>query len=130
MRSIDGYFKSTPFRRKRVLLVDDEREIGWILGKIICECGHKFIFAVTLQEGMQRVKEDKRIDVAIIDLRLGENSGLALIKRVKQLNDKICLIMLTAFEAGDVENKARQAGANYFLSKPLQVERLLGILNH
>lgn len=126
---MESCVKYRPFKRKKVLLVDDEKDMGWILGKIVRDAGHYFAFACTWQEALSRLQRGKNIDVVIVDVRLGAVSGLALLQKAKRQNAAVCLVMLTAVEAADVESKARRLGADYFFHKPVKVERLLEILN-
>ena len=129
MTRLDYYFKYRPFQSKKILLVDDEEDIGWILRKIVQDAGHRLICASTLKEGIRKFKNSRSLDIAIIDLRLGHESGLTFIKKAKTVNDKVKLIMISAFGTSDVENKARRLGVHHFLHKPLKVERLLDIIN-
>ena len=129
MARLKEYFKYRPFKSKRILLVDDEEDLGWILHKIVHDAGHRLIFAPSLKEGMQKFRNSRSLDVAIIDLRIGNESGLAFIKKAKRINENVKLIMISAFGTLDVENRARRLGVHHFLHKPLKSERLLDIIN-
>lgn len=115
--------------RRRVLLVDNEKDLGWILRKVFREAGHSLIFASTFKEGLQKFKRAKRLDVAIVDLMLGEESGLAFVREAKTINDKIPLIMISALLEPDIKYQARRLGVSHFLDKPLQPERLLNAIS-
>ena len=129
MARLKDYFQYRPFKSKRILLIDDEEDLGWILRKIVHDAGHRLIFASTLKEGMQKFRNSKTLDMAIIDLRIGNESGLTFIRKAKTINGKVRLIMISAFGTPDVEHKARRLGAHHFLHKPLRPERLLDIIN-
>lgn len=129
MTGLQEYFKYRPFKSKRILLIDDEEDLGWILRKIMHDAGHRMTFASTFEEGIQKFKNSRNLDVAIIDLRLADKSGLTFVKKAKTVNNKVKLIMISAFGAPDVEHKARRLGVHHFLHKPLKPERLLDIIN-
>lgn len=129
MTRLQEYFKYHPFKSKRILLIDDEEDLGWILRKIIHDAGHRLIFASTLKEGMQKFRNSRSLDMVIVDLRIGDESGLTFIKRAKTINENVSLVMISAFGTSDIESKARRLGVHHFLHKPLRAERLLDIIN-
>jgi len=126
------YFEYGAFKAKNVLLVDDEEDLGWILKKIIREAGHRLIYASTLKEGIGKFKKSKNLDIAIVDLRLENESGLMFIKKVKMMktHKKIKFVMISAFGNSKMRDKARQLGVKHFLDKPLKAEKLLSIISH
>jgi DNA-binding NtrC family response regulator len=128
---IERYFKYRPYKSRKILLVDNEEDMGWILQKIIRDAGHRLIFASTFKEGIQKIKRLKTLEMAIIDLRLEEeDNGLTFIREAKTINPKVIFVMISAFEDVDIKNKARELGARHFMDKPINVVRLLDIINH
>ncbi len=126
---MERYFGYPPATPKRVLLVDDEKDLGLIMKEIFKEAGHKFIFATTAKEGMDKFKRSNNLDIAIVDLRLGKDSGLTFIGKAKVLNDRVKFIMISAFGTSETISRARRLGVHHFLHKPLKQERLLDIIN-
>lgn len=130
MRQLNRCLQCPPYKSKRVLLVDDERDLGWTMKEIMDEAGHKLTYASSFKEGMEKFKRLRNLDIAIIDLRLGNKSGLRFIKELRTINDKVTLIMISAFGSPDIKNKASRLGVSRFLDKPLRPERLLEIIEH
>jgi len=128
--TLRNYFKYRAFKAKNVLLVDDEEDLGWILRKIVRDAGHRLIFASTLKEGIEKFKKSKNLDIAIIDLRLENESGLIFVKKAKMINDKVEFVMISAFGTPNIKDKARRLGVRHFLDKPLKPEKLLNIISH
>ncbi len=126
---LKDYFKYRPYKPRKILLVDDEEDLGWILKKIMRDAGHKLLLASTFSEGIQKFKKLKNLDMAIIDLRLDNNDGIKFIKKATEINNKVKLIMISAFGTPETKEQARQLGVRYFLDKPLKTERLLEIIN-
>lgn len=122
-------FKYRAFKSKKILLIDDEEDLGWILKKIIRDAGHRLSYASTLKGGIQKFKNSKNLNIAIVDLRLNNENGLIFVKKAQTINNKVKLIMISAFGTPNVKNKARRLGVKYFLDKPLKPERLLNIIN-
>ena len=129
MRRLERYFKNSPYKSKKVLLVDDEEDLGWIMKEIFEEAGHSLILATSAREGMEKFKKSKRLDVAIIDLILGKESGLTFAREAKAINEKVTLIMISASGDPEIKDEARRLGVSRFLDKPLRPERLLDIIN-
>jgi len=126
---LEKHFKYRPYKARKVLLVDDEEDLGWILNKIIRDAGHRLIYASTLTEGIRKLKNSKKLDMAIIDLRLGNDSGLTFIKKAKTINCKVKLTVISAFGTDEIKNKARRLGVRHFLDKPVKPEKLLDIID-
>lgn len=127
--SLRDYFKYRAFKTKSVLLVDDEKDLGWILKKIIRDAGHRLICASSLKEGMEKFKKSKNLDIVIVDLRLENESGLTFIKKANMSNKKAHFIMISAFGTPKTRDKARRLGVKHFLDKPLKPEKLLSIID-
>lgn len=127
--NLSDHFKYRPFKPKKVLLVDDERDLGWIIEKIIREAGHTFIFASTFEEGIEKFRKSRNLDIAIVDLRIENGNGLTFIRNTKTIRPKIKFVMISAYGTPEVKEKARQLGVHHFLDKPLRLERLLDIIN-
>ena len=129
MTKLEDYFRFHPIKSKKVLLVDDEAEIIWILRKIIRDAGHKPICATSGKEGLEKFKRSRNLDIAIIDLMLDDENGLTFIRKAKAVNDKVKFVIISAFGTSDTESKARRLGVRHFFHKPLRVERLLETIN-
>ena len=130
MIMLKDHFKYRPFKSKKVLLVDDEKDLGWIMKKVVRDAGHMLICATTVKEGMEKFKRLKNLNITIVDLKLEDEDGLAFIKKAKEVaNKKVDFIMISAFGTPDIERKARHLGVHHFLHKPLKVDRLLDIIS-
>jgi len=126
---LEDHFKIKPYKRKKILLVDDEVELGWILKKVITEAGHRLTCVTTAGGGIKKIKGARDLDVAIVDLRLDNECGLLFIKKARDMNKRIKFVMISAFGDARTRAKARRLGVSYFLDKPIKIERLLDIIN-
>jgi len=130
MNRIEDQVKYRLPKSKEVLLVDDEKDLGWIMQGIIQEAGHRFTFASSVKEGIEKFKRTKRLDVVIVDLHLKNESGLVFVRKARAINRRVKLIMLSAFGTAEAKNKARRLGVEQFLDKPITPDRLLDIINY
>jgi DNA-binding NarL/FixJ family response regulator len=69
-----------------------------------------------------------RPDVAILDISLKEGSGIAVLARVKRLLPALKGIMLTNYASAQHANASAEAGADYFLDKSSEFEKIVEIL--
>ena len=91
--------------------------------------------ADALRKISQRHELGKDYDVAIIDWKMPEMDGLDLIRRIRQIEgEALPILLVSAYDWSDIEESARKAGANGFISKPLfrstlyeKITELLGI---
>ena len=130
MNRLNHHFKNRLHKSKTILLVDDEKDLGWSLRKIVQDSGHRFIFAPTLKVGLQKFMRSKGLDMAIVDLMLRNESGLKFIERAKKISKRVEFVMISAFGDSELKSEARQLGVQHFLDKPFKVEKLLEIINH
>lgn len=126
---LENHFENRRNKPKSILLVDDELDLGYILQEFFQEAGHRFIFASSIKEGMEKIKKFKSLDLAIVDLKIGNDSGLTFIRKAKAVKDKVRFIMMSAFGDSGRKTEARRLGVSHFLDKPFKVDRLLDILN-
>ena len=107
----------------KLLVVDDEPEI--------CDFLKSFFedrdFEVhTAQNGEAALKEVEgfRPQVMLLDIKMGNVDGLAVLKKVKGKYPKTKVIMVTALETTDKIEEAMRLGADNYITKPLSLEYL------
>src|SRR5256712_10251381 len=107
-----------------VLVVDDEVLIRKSLTKVLRARGYAVEPASTGAEGLQKVTE-LRPQVMILAMRLPDTDGLSVLKRVRDLDPLLQVIVITAF--GDVQSAvdAMKLGACDFLRKPYEMEDIV-----
>lgn len=72
--------------------------------------------------------ESEGADIVLLDLRLGEESGLDVLRRIKQIAPHVEVIIMTAFGSIDTSVNAMKNGAFTYLTKPINIEELKVIL--
>ncbi len=110
--------------RLSVLVIDDEVLIRKSLAKVLKARGYAVDLASTGAEGLEKTSEI-RPQVMILDMRLPDTDGLSVLRRVRQLDPLIQVIVITAF--GDVQSAvdAMKLGACDFLRKPYEMEDIV-----
>ncbi|MCX8082332.1 MAG: response regulator [bacterium] len=107
--------------KKKVLIVDDEPEIGHLCREFLEGEGYAISFYQGISEALRQL-ENERFDVILLDIQMPEMDGFTAIDKIREKN--IPVIIITAF--GTVENAVRalRSGASDFLVKPFSLEEL------
>ncbi len=112
---------------KRVLIVDDDRATSAGMADVVEEWGYEPEVADTVKAGWNAI--NKLVpDVAIVDLKLPDGSGLDLLHRMKDTFPDISVIILTGHATVDSAVKALKVGAEDYVTKPVDLPRLQVIL--
>ena len=116
--------------KKRILIVDDERDFTDTLSMRLEAKGLDIIKAYTGPEGLEKAHSQSP-DLIILDIMLPEMDGYDVCRKLK-IDEKykgIPIILLTAkFQPNDVEF-GKEMGADAYLTKPLDLDVLLNLIN-
>ena len=108
---------------KKILIVDDEKNIRTTISAYLLSLGYELEIAVNGQEALGKLK-DSRYDLVLLDIKMHIMTGIQVLKEMRRLEDKTNVIMMTAY--GTIENavESMQLGAVDFISKPFTLENL------
>jgi two-component system OmpR family response regulator len=109
-----------------MLIVDDESEICLLLQAILMRKGVTSVSAHTLAEARTRLRSN-RFDGVFLDVNLPDGRGYDLIPDLRRHHPAIRVIAISAMD--DERARALDAGADLFLSKPLDLRTILGSLS-
>ncbi|HWB12916.1 MAG TPA: sigma-54 dependent transcriptional regulator [Pirellulales bacterium] len=107
----------------RLLVVDDEPNVLYSLQKSLRSDTLDVVTAKTGKEGIDRVV-DVVPDAVIVDVRLPDMSGLDAYDRIRQIDPRLPVIVITAFAKTDTAIEAMRRGAFEYLLKPVDFRRL------
>lgn len=106
----------------RVLIVDDDDSFRWAVAEALRGEGYEVLEASTAEEGMRRWRQEGP-EVVILDLRLPDLDGLAVLERMRDEPSQV--IVATAYAEVEQAVRAMKLGAYDYLSKPLRLPELL-----
>ena len=114
---------------KKILIVDDEKDIRFILNEILTENQYTIVSAGTIKEAESIINND-HFDLALLDVLLDEKSrdGLYLLNQIKKKNKDIPVIMMSGHANIQIAVNSVKDGAFEFLEKPFNQERLLNFI--
>jgi len=104
----------------RVLVVDDEKGYRDDIKEYLVDSGF-MVFTAGLPSEALAVMENERIDIAIVDLRLPEMSGIELMKKIRQIDEQIGVIIISGHGDMDSVLTAMRDGAIDFFPKPFDL---------
>jgi DNA-binding NtrC family response regulator len=103
-----------------VLVVDDEQLIRWSLSERLRAEGHEVLEAETGAAALEHLPEG--IDLVLLDYKLPDVDGLTVLKKMKEFDPEILVILLTAYASVETAVEAMREGAYHFANKPFNLD--------
>jgi len=110
-----------------VLIIDDDIDYAQSQKEFLEDYSYTIKVANTIEKAIKVVKENN-LSVALVDMQLGKNDGVDLIKEIKKINPDLICIMITAYASISTAVDAIKQGAFEYLTKPVHPESLLTTL--
>jgi DNA-binding NtrC family response regulator len=108
---------------KRVLIVDDEKNMRWVLGQSLSGDGFEVAEAADGNEALAAVAAQEP-DVMVLDHRMPDKDGMEVLRTLRGKGATFPIIMLTAHGNVALAVEAMKAGASEYLTKPFDLEEL------
>ena len=112
-----------PERQLRVLLVDDDAELGAMMSEYFARLGHRLVCAFNGRDGLVRALQ-QNYDAVLLDVMLPTINGFSVLQRLRQ-RSRVPVIVLTARIRRDDVIAGLNAGADDYLTKPFDADELL-----
>ena len=103
-------------KKLTVLLVDDEADFARLMAIRIRGWGYDYIQASTGKEGVDAVK-NKKPDIIVLDYMMPDMDGIAALREIRKINDKIPVIMFTAHPSVKTMEETESLGISAFIPK-------------
>ncbi|MDJ1493890.1 response regulator [Cytophagaceae bacterium DM2B3-1] len=115
---------------KKILLIDDDSRNIFALTAILKSRGFIVFSAASAQEGIEMLLQNKSIKAVLMDMMMPEMDGYEAIEYIRNKEEiaHIPIIAVTAQAMVGDKEKCLQAGANDYISKPIDVDALLQVL--
>ena len=110
-------------KKARILICDDEPGVRESL-KLILGTEYALVFAKDGQEAVEYIKSHD-VDIAILDVKMPRMSGLEALQQIKKIKPKIRVLVATGYESSDVASQAINLGADDYLVKPFERQKVL-----
>ncbi|MBD5168189.1 MAG: response regulator [Helicobacter sp.] len=107
----------------RLLYVEDDEQAQLVMQRIL---KRRFADIVSAKDGQEALDVFLKgnVDIAIVDMNIPLLNGLELCMRIRETNEDMPIMMITAFDQSDCLLKALEIGVDRFLFKPINMEIL------
>ncbi len=122
--------KEAVFKDKKILIVDDDMRSVFALSSILEEKGLKIIIGKNGKEGIEKLHKNPDIDLILMDIMMPEMNGYEAMREIRKdiKYSNLPIIALTAKAMKDDRVKCIDAGANEYLAKPVDTDKLFSLL--
>jgi two-component system nitrogen regulation response regulator GlnG len=111
----------------KLLLIDDEADVQYSFQRIFDSPEIELTTASSGEEGLRLLPKLKP-DLVIMDVRMGGMTGLETLRRIRQIDSKLLVILMTAYGTTQTAIEAMKLGAYDYLLKPFDVPKLKEIV--
>lgn len=112
------------FTGSTILVADDEAELRALFEDMLESSGAHLVLAGTGEEALAAI-EKHEIDVAILDVRMPEPGGLAVLQRLREKDSSIPVLIVTAYTSSSLAIESSNLGAYDYLTKPFDIDGVL-----
>lgn len=112
---------------KRILVVDDETNMRTTLADILSDEGYE---VDTAADGLSAVQmcEQQTYEVVLLDVRMPGIDGVETFRRIRRHCEAVRVVMMSAYSMDELKRSALEEGAIAFLSKPLDIDNVIGLI--
>ena len=114
--------------KKKVLIIDDDSRNIFALKAVLSSRGYEIETASGALEGIEKLA-DPAVGIVLLDMMMPEMDGYEAIKAIRQGGGEIPILSVTAQAMVGDRERCLEAGANDYLSKPIDVDKLIALLN-
>ncbi len=111
----------------KILVIDDDPDFAASLIPILESENYQPLVAYSEEEALEAIRKSA-VDLALIDIRLGQDNGIELLPKLKEIQPNILCVMVTGFGSVETAVQALNNGAYDYLRKPVNPEELLATL--
>jgi two-component system response regulator AtoC len=106
-----------------ILIVDDDEVIRESLSDVLRRGGYE-VFSESSGHGTLSIIKKNVIDLILLDMKLPDVDGLEVLKKIKEFDTEILVIIMTAYSDVQTAVSAMKSGAYHYINKPFELEEL------
>jgi two-component system, cell cycle response regulator DivK len=117
-------------QKGRILIVDDDHRNIFALNAVLKARKFECLTASSAVEGLRKLDEDLSITVVLLDMMMPEMDGYATIRAIRTGHRQdVYIVSVTALAMAGDKEKCLAAGADAYISKPIDIDLLTRLLN-
>ncbi|NOY96052.1 MAG: response regulator [Chlorobi bacterium] len=113
---------------RTILIAEDDLNNYILMQFIIKRTGAKILRANNGKEALDIVNKLKNVDAILMDYQMPVMSGAEAIIKIRRVNKNVPIIVISGYSPCDLKNMSASNGYNETLTKPIQVDQLLGTI--
>jgi DNA-binding NtrC family response regulator len=110
---------------RSVLIVDDEQLLVRTLSSVLKEAGYRIATAGSAEQAERHVFGQPPFDLIVLDNRLPKETGIEVVKRIRERSVRSKVILMTAYETPDVKTEAKRLKVDRYMKKPFDLTTML-----
>jgi DNA-binding response OmpR family regulator len=111
------------YGQEKILVVDDDQQISSLIRDFLSKKGFNVITAASGEEGLEKFKTEKPI-LVLLDVKLPGIDGILTLKRIREIDDKVGVIMITGVLDEAVLEEVKKFGVFEYIVKPFDLDYL------
>jgi len=112
-----------------ILVVDDEVAIRKGCQRVLRAVGHEVLLAETAEHGLQSLRDQRDMDLVLVDLKMPGIGGLEFLPQARELAPETVCVVMTAYATIETAIEATKRGAYDFLTKPFTPDELIRVVD-
>jgi CheY-like chemotaxis protein len=121
--------KLRTFENLKILIAEDDITSSMYLKTILKDKNYDILCSYTGKETISVFKKNPDIDIILMDIKMPELDGIEATKQIRELDEKVFIIAQTAYISPGDKLKAKEAGCNEYITKPIDSANLFAIIN-
>lgn len=122
--------KDYTWGNKTILIAEDEQSNIKMIKLVLKKTNINIIHVQNGKDVINKCKNNADIDLVLMDIKMPKVNGLDATREIREFNTKIPIIAFSAYAMPADQQKAKEAGCNDFIAKPIKKDHLLAKLDH
>jgi CheY-like chemotaxis protein len=127
-KEISTPVEALPINKLKILIVEDDEPSEMFLSALVKEHSTTVLKAGTGIEAVDICRNNPDIDLVLMDIQMPGLNGYEATRQIRQFNKDVIIIAQTAFGLSGDKEKAIEAGCNDYISKPINKDKLLALI--
>ena len=116
--------------KKKILIIDDDNRNIFALTAMLRSKGFECLSSISAKDAIQLLNGNEQVDAVLLDMMMPDMDGYQALPEIKRIQKRkgIPVLAVTAQAMTGDREKCLQAGADEYISKPIDVDKLLKVL--